>query len=121
MRLPECVSAPPPPLPPSLHLSASHSALSSLAPAPSSFSSSGHRGPDLFKERVLALRTWLAERPEQCIAVVAHWGLLHELTGGSEFENCQIRTFALDTQPVAAGGEPVLREQVPNLLAALFR
>ncbi|GLC36655.1 hypothetical protein PLESTB_000126900 [Pleodorina starrii] len=92
-----------------------------------------------FKERVQALRLWLAARPEQCIAVVAHWGLLYELTGGADFENCQIRTFSLDTRVLAeataaaeeegrsggrGGSVPVaaaLREQVPNVFASLFR
>ncbi|GIL50443.1 hypothetical protein Vafri_6566 [Volvox africanus] len=75
---------------------------------------------DAFKARVQALRLWLAERPERCIAVVAHWGLLYELTGGADFENCQIRTFTLDSERAAAG-KPAIREQVPNLLASLFR
>jgi hypothetical protein len=49
----------------------------------------------LFKERVGELRRWLLARPESVIAVVAHWGLLHELTGGQDFENCEIRTYEL--------------------------
>ncbi|GIL88886.1 hypothetical protein Vretimale_16910 [Volvox reticuliferus] len=76
---------------------------------------------DAFKARVQALRLWLAERPEQCIAVVAHWGLLNELTGGADFENCQIRTFVLESECVAATGKHAIREQVPDLLASLFR
>ncbi|EFJ41539.1 hypothetical protein VOLCADRAFT_119663 [Volvox carteri f. nagariensis] len=75
---------------------------------------------DIFKARVQELRLWLAARPEQCIAVVAHWGLLHELTGGFDFENCQIRSFVLDARRITAG-HAALREQVPNLLASLFR
>ncbi|KXZ47633.1 hypothetical protein GPECTOR_34g792 [Gonium pectorale] len=84
---------------------------------------------DLFRARVQALRRWLAERPESTIAVVAHWGLLYELTGGADFENCQIRTFTLtvdgsEDASASEGGSVVLRERererVPSLLAALF-
>lgn len=37
---------------------------------------------DVFRARVQQLRVWLAGRPESVIGVVAHWGLLKELTGG---------------------------------------
>lgn len=50
---------------------------------------------DIFKARVAEFRKWLLARPEQCIAVVAHWGLLHELTGGASFDNCEVRSFLL--------------------------
>ncbi|PNW86442.1 hypothetical protein CHLRE_02g086500v5 [Chlamydomonas reinhardtii] len=91
---------------------------------------------DVFKERVMQFKRWLGSRPEETIAVVAHWGLLYELTSdgdsrGAEFENCQLRSYTLKV-PLEAGsssdGEgqssaqvPVLRERMPNLLSALFR
>jgi len=41
-----------------------------------------------FKERVEEFKRWLAARPETVISVVAHWGLIYELTGGVDFANC---------------------------------
>ncbi|GFR44486.1 hypothetical protein Agub_g5749 [Astrephomene gubernaculifera] len=60
----------------------------------------------LFRARIAALRRLLAARPERSIALVAHWGVLHELTGGVEFANCEIRSFAMETRraEVAAAG-----------------
>jgi hypothetical protein len=55
-----------------------------------------HACADLFQERVKAFKTWLLERPETVIGVVAHWGLLHELTGGDNFGNCELRSYHLD-------------------------
>ncbi|PNH09274.1 hypothetical protein TSOC_004130 [Tetrabaena socialis] len=84
----------------------------------------------VFKARVLELRRWLAARPERCIALVAHWGLINELTDGAEFANCEVRSYGMDARVerrVAASGgawtgpPPALRERVPGLLAALFR
>jgi len=49
---------------------------------------------DVFRARVQQLRVWLAGRPESVIGVVAHWGLLKELTG-EDFANSEIRTFAM--------------------------
>ncbi|KAG2489538.1 hypothetical protein HYH03_011989 [Edaphochlamys debaryana] len=78
---------------------------------------------DAFKERVAEFRRWLAARPESSIAIVAHWGLLYELTGGGDFANCELRTYEL----VGASGrgqqeeEPVMKERVFNPLSALFR
>lgn len=43
---------------------------------------------EVFNARVSKLYDWLAARPESTIAVVAHWGLLHQLTGGVDFANC---------------------------------
>ena len=34
-----------------------------------------------FSKRVKVFRKWLMDRPESVIAVVAHWGVLLELTG----------------------------------------
>ena len=48
----------------------------------------------MFLARCAAFRAWLAARPEACVAVVAHWGVLDALTC-VEFNNCELRTFAL--------------------------
>ncbi|KAK9811659.1 hypothetical protein WJX72_007780 [[Myrmecia] bisecta] len=42
-----------------------------------------------FLARMHRLRDYLAERPEQSIGVVAHWGVLEALTG-REFQNCEL-------------------------------
>lgn len=52
---------------------------------------------DVFQRRVAAFRAWLQARPETCIAVVSHWGVLAELTG-HQFENCELATFVLDAE-----------------------
>ena len=50
---------------------------------------------DGFKARVGQFKQYLLARPEACVAVVAHWGLLLELTGGWDFENCEVQSFRL--------------------------
>lgn len=67
---------------------------------------------DVFADRVQLLKQRLLERPEQCIAIVAHWGLLHELTGGHEFKNCEIKTYTLS-------GEG--RVQQASVFSTMFR
>jgi hypothetical protein len=47
------------------------------------------------------LQQWIAERPEQCIAVVSHWGVLQALTG-EDFENCELMTVKLSELKVPA-------------------
>eukprot|EP00798_Chlamydomonas_sp_ICE-L_P015009 gene15009-21077_t len=47
-----------------------------------------------FSKRVKVFRKWLMDRPESVIAVVAHWGVLLELTG-RDFENCELQSFKL--------------------------
>uniref|UniRef100_A0A7R9VRV2 Uncharacterized protein n=1 Tax=Chlamydomonas euryale TaxID=1486919 RepID=A0A7R9VRV2_9CHLO len=47
-----------------------------------------------FRQRVAEFKAYLLKRPEAVVAVVAHWGLLHELTGHS-FDNCEIKSFEL--------------------------
>ena len=42
-----------------------------------------------FGQRMIRLKNWLAEREEQRIMLVAHWGTIHSLTG-KEFANCEI-------------------------------
>jgi len=47
---------------------------------------------DDFAARIDALGDWLASRPERCVAVVSHWGVILEATG-HEFENVEMRSF----------------------------
>lgn len=47
------------------------------------------------ERRVAALLAFVAERPEQSIAVVSHWGVLRALTG-VEFDNCELRSVDLE-------------------------
>lgn len=54
---------------------------------------------DVFAMRMAELASWLAARPESCIALVSHWGCLHQLTGGSDFDNCELRSVALSGLP----------------------
>jgi|LauGreDrversion2_5_1035112.scaffolds.fasta_scaffold121241_1 broad specificity phosphatase PhoE len=49
---------------------------------------------DAFKERVRKFKQYLLARPEACVAVVAHWGLIAELTG-HDFDNCEVQSFRL--------------------------
>uniref|UniRef100_A0A7S3VI36 Phosphoglycerate mutase-like protein n=1 Tax=Dunaliella tertiolecta TaxID=3047 RepID=A0A7S3VI36_DUNTE len=50
---------------------------------------------EAFQERVKEFKEWLLQRPETCIAIVAHWGLIYELTGGVDFANCELRSYLL--------------------------
>lgn len=59
-------------MPPPFKMPHAHHPALPLVPAP----------VDLFKARVLDFKQWLTKRPESVIAMVAHWGLLEELTGG---------------------------------------
>jgi hypothetical protein len=45
---------------------------------------------DVFLARCGAFAAWLAARPERCIAVVTHWGVIDGLTS-LEFTNCEAR------------------------------
>jgi len=49
---------------------------------------------DVFSQRMQQLQQWIAARPERCIAVVSHWGVLQALTG-QDFENCELQTLRL--------------------------
>lgn len=51
-----------------------------------------------FKSRCEELKSSLASRPEDVIALVSHWGVLRELSGGYEFENVEIKTYSLDCE-----------------------
>jgi broad specificity phosphatase PhoE len=45
---------------------------------------------DVFTERMDQLQTWLQERPEKCILLVCHWGVLRHFTGDDHIENCSL-------------------------------
>jgi len=47
---------------------------------------------DVFEDRMDMLIDWLNERPEETIALVAHWGVCFSLTG-EQFENCEARVY----------------------------
>jgi len=47
-----------------------------------------------FRKRLEEFKVWLQERPERRVAVVAHWGVIHALTGLS-LDNCEIRSTTL--------------------------
>ena len=42
-----------------------------------------------FRERMMALKEWLQNRPEKNIVVVTHWGVIRALTGQS-VDNCAV-------------------------------
>jgi broad specificity phosphatase PhoE len=44
---------------------------------------------DVFEQRMRQLATWLRQRPERCIVLVTHWGVLQYL-GDSDVENCGV-------------------------------
>ena len=48
-----------------------------------------------FRSRLVEARQWLLDRPEQCIALVSHWGVLMGLTGKS-FHNCEVMVLSSD-------------------------
>ncbi len=48
---------------------------------------------DIFHRRIEELRKHILGRPERCIAVVTHSGVLEALTGGVLFRNGEIRTL----------------------------
>lgn len=48
-----------------------------------------------FAARMDRLGEWLAARPERCVAVVSHWGVILEATG-HEFENVEMRAFRME-------------------------
>ena len=43
----------------------------------------------VFEERLGRFKAWLSAQPESRVAVVAHWGVIHALTGRS-LENCEV-------------------------------
>eukprot|EP00891_Asterochloris_glomerata_P005856 jgi/Astpho2/5856/Aster-02362 len=50
---------------------------------------------DRFQQRMQAFKKYLKLRPENVLGVVAHHGVLHELTG-KDFSNCEIWSCYLD-------------------------
>jgi broad specificity phosphatase PhoE len=56
-----------------------------------------HGEPDFhFRSRMVALSDWLANRKESTICLVAHWGVLEWLTGGDDFQNCEMKVIDFD-------------------------
>lgn len=55
---------------------------------------------DVFHARMQQLQQWLCARPERCIAVVSHWGVLQALTG-EDFDNCELQTLKLSELAVS--------------------
>ena len=51
--------------------------------------------PSHFLPRMERLREALLARPEKCVALVCHWGVINALTG-MDFENCEVRGFSGD-------------------------
>ena len=48
--------------------------------------------PELyFNQRMMRLYNWISSRPEQTICIVSHYGVLQWLTGGYEFQNCELQ------------------------------
>jgi hypothetical protein len=45
---------------------------------------------DVFENRMTQLAAWLRQRPETCIVLVTHWGVLHYLSGEKDVENCGV-------------------------------
>jgi broad specificity phosphatase PhoE len=45
---------------------------------------------DVFTARMDQLQTWLQERPEKCILLVCHWGVLRHFTGDDHIDNCSL-------------------------------
>jgi broad specificity phosphatase PhoE len=43
---------------------------------------------EIFDGRMKRFKEWLQQRPETCILVVSHWGVLNHLTGGQDLKNC---------------------------------
>ena len=62
--------------------------------------------PHMFESRMSELINWISNRPEQTIAVVAHWGVWFSLTG-REFENCELVEFELQELEPGKGKMPV--------------
>lgn len=62
--------------------------------------------PEVFEERMTALKAWIAGRDESVIAMVAHWGVWYSLTG-REFENCELVTCDLADLEPGAGKMPL--------------
>jgi broad specificity phosphatase PhoE len=61
---------------------------------------------EVFERRMHDLLSWLNDRPEKTIAVIAHWGVWFSLTG-REFENCELVVFNLDELKPGKGKMPV--------------
>ena len=61
---------------------------------------------EIFHKRIEELRKHILQRPEHCIAVVTHSGVLEALTGGVLFRNGEIRTLTSGELIARTGEEP---------------
>lgn len=51
-----------------------------------------------FDTRVQNLIAWLNAQPEDCIALVSHWGVLRSVCQGKEFSNAELHTITLESE-----------------------
>jgi broad specificity phosphatase PhoE len=54
----------------------------------------------VFDERMIQLDEWLWNRPEKNILMVAHWGVLRHMSGGTEWKNAEAKLLEWDFCPV---------------------
>ena len=57
---------------------------------------------NVFERRMNHLQAWLQNRPEQCILLVCHWGVLRYLTSGKSVKNCDVVRMQLGATRRAA-------------------
>jgi hypothetical protein len=54
---------------------------------------------DVFEQRMEQFVMWLRQRPEQCIVLVTHWGVLHYLAADEpDVENCGVVRIDMDIE-----------------------
>jgi broad specificity phosphatase PhoE len=54
---------------------------------------------DVFEQRMRQLVEWLRQRPERCIVLVTHWGVLHYLAANEpDVENCGLVRIDIDIE-----------------------
>mmetsp|Transcript_45633 Transcript_45633/g.111139 ORF Transcript_45633/g.111139 Transcript_45633/m.111139 type:complete len:997 (+) Transcript_45633:180-3170(+) len=46
---------------------------------------------DVFENRMVQFDEWLSDRPEKNILIVAHWGVLRHMSGGTEWKNAEAK------------------------------
>lgn len=49
---------------------------------------------EFFEQRMRKLKVWLEARPEKCIVLFSHWGVIRALTG-LNFDNCEVRSIKM--------------------------
>ena len=50
---------------------------------------------DVFKSRMMELKSFLQSREERCIAIVSHWGVIRALTK-LDPKNCELNIISID-------------------------